>query len=176
MKNIIVLVAALIFTQQTFAGVKEDVLALGDLALGSDVHTVKQGRTPEAILENYLADVLDEEGLVFKEIEDMEYGDEVSEGLTSVRSAKAMKEFAAGAIEESLEGLEGAELRAAKKQLSQLRKSWDGLIEKLARQGVKFGYTGSGPGYCGVSFVELLVIDAKEKKVYEVYLSQSGEC
>lgn len=176
MKNLIALILVLSFCQTSFAGVKEDVLALGKLAMGFDSHSVK-GRTAEKLFTNFLTKEYGEaDELVFKEIDEMDYGDEVDEGFTSLASAKAMSGFAESALEEKMEGLDGSELAQAKKEFALLKKNWGKLIEKLSKQGVKFGYTGNGPGYCGVSFVELIIVDVEGQTVYTVYLSESGEC
>ena len=159
-------------TVSAFAGVKEDVAALGKLAFGSDVHSVK-GKTAEAIFKNYLEDG---EELVNKEYSDMEYNDEVDEGFTSLKSAINMGGFAEGVIEEWLEQTDEPSRAKFTRQLNALKNGWAPLIQKLHKQGVKFGYTGHGPGYCGISFVELIIVDEKEQKLYEVYLSESGEC
>lgn len=170
-------VLAMSLSLSSFAGVKEDVKALAHLAFGHDVHSVK-GKTAEEIFKNYLAEQNGEEvELVNKEMADMDYGDEVEEGFTSLKSAIEMGGFAEGVYEERFEQTDDAEVLAAfKAELKALKKGWSPLIKKLHSQGVRFGYTGNGPGYCGVSFVELIIVDPKEQKVYEVYLSESGEC
>lgn len=162
-----------------FAGVKEDVAALGKLAFGYNVTKVT-GKTAKEILTNFVAE---EEELVYKEYQDMDFGDEVDEGFTSIKSAKLMGGFAASTLEELLENEDSLDneadqgrLRSLRAKSDRLAKNWSPLIQKLADQGVKFGYTGNGPGYCGVSFVELIIVDQKENKVYEVYLSEAGEC
>lgn len=165
-------ILAMSLTASAFAGVKEDVQALGQLAFGSNEYKVK-GKTAEAIFKNFLQE---DEELVNKEAKDMDWSDEVDEGFTSLSSAIEMGGFAEGVYEEQMEGAEGAELAKLKKDLTALKKGWAPLINKLDKQGVKFGYTGHGPGYCGVSFVELIIVDEKEQKVYEVYLSAGGEC
>ncbi|MES2525952.1 MAG: hypothetical protein V4598_02650 [Bdellovibrionota bacterium] len=170
--KVISFVLAMSLTASAFAGVKEDVTALGKLAFGSDVTSVK-GKNAEAIFKNFLEDG---EELVNKEYADMDYGDEVDEGFTSLKSAIAMGGFAEGMYEEKLEQTEEQDRASLLRELNALKRGWSPLINKLHKQGVKFGYTGHGPGYCGVSFVELIIIDEKEQKVYEVYLSESGEC
>ncbi len=155
-------ILAMSLTASAFAGVKEDVTALGKLAFGSDVTNAK-GKNAAAMFKNFLGEG---EELVYKEIAEMEYGDEVDEGFTSVKSAIDMGGFAESVYEE----------RNELKKMNALNRGWAPIINKLHKQGVKFGYTGHGPGYCGVSFVELIIIDEKEQKVYEVYLSESGEC
>lgn len=165
-------VLAMSLTASAFAGVKEDVQALGQLAFGSNEYKVK-GKTAEEMFKNYLQD---DEELVNKEAKDMEWSDEVEEGFTSLKSAIEMGTFAEGVYEEQLEGAEGKDLAKLKKEIAALKRGWAPMINKLGKQGVKFGYTGHGPGYCGVSFVELIIVDQKEQKVYEVYLSQGGEC
>ena len=110
----------------------------------------------------------------------MEFGDETDEGFTSTRSASGMSGFIESVLEESLEGLDTVDdaqkILEIKAQIFDLNRGWAQLISKLERQGVKFGYTGFGPGYCGVSFIELIIIDEKEQKLYEVYLSEGGSC
>lgn len=160
--------------------VRADVLALGQLAMGWEEYSVK-GKNADEILKNYIEESYGEEReLVFKEYSDMAYGDEVDEGFTSVKSAISMAGFAESFLEESLEGLdedsEALKIKEIKANIYDLNHKWAPLIKRLDRQGVKFGYTGNGPGYCGISFVEMLIIDEKEQKVYEVYLSEGGAC
>lgn len=174
--KIISALLALSLTTASFAGVKEEVTKLGQIAFGHDVHQSK-GKSAEAVFKHWIEVQNGEtEGLVYKEARDMESADEVDEGFTSVKSAIEMGGFAEAQIEEYLENLEGAELRKAKAHLAQIAKNWGPQIKKLSQMGVKFGYTGWGPGYCGISFVELIVVDPKEAKVYEVYLSKGGDC
>lgn len=165
-------ILAMSLTASAFAGVKEDVAALGSLAFGSTSMPAK-GKTAEDLFKYFTAD---DQELVFKEAKDMDWSDEVDNGFTSVKSAIEMGGFAEGVYEEQIENAEGAELSKLKKDLAALKKGWSPLIQKLSKQGVKFGYTGRGPGYCGVSFVELIIVDEKAKTVYEVYLSEGGEC
>lgn len=165
-------VLAMSLTASAFAGVKEDVTALGQLAFGSNEYKVR-GKTAEEMFKNFLQE---DEELVNKEAKDMDWSDEVEEGFTSQKSAIEMGGFAEGVYEEQMEGAEGTDLAKLKKELSALKRGWAPMINKLGKQGVKFGYTGHGPGYCGVSFVELIIVDEKEHKVYEVYLSAGGEC
>lgn len=170
--KVLSLILAMSLTASAFAGVKEDVAALGKLAFGTSSLPSK-GKTAEELFKYFAAD---DEELVYKEAKDMDWSDEVEEGFTSMKSAIEMGTFAEGVYEEKMEGLEGAELAEAKKDLAALRKGWAPLIQKLGKQGVKFGYTGHGPGYCGVSFVELIIVDEKAHTVYEVYLSEGGQC
>ncbi|MBY0515413.1 MAG: hypothetical protein K2P81_00790 [Bacteriovoracaceae bacterium] len=170
--KLLTLALSLMITHSAIASVAQDVKALGNLAFGSDVTAVK-GKDAKEIFEAFLNEG---EELVFKEIDDMDYGDEIDEGFTSLQSAKRMGEFAEGVYEEQLEQAEDADRRALEATRLSLKRGWAGLINKLHQQGVQFGYTGHGPGYCGVSFIELIIIDAKAQKVYEVYLSQGGEC
>ena len=165
-------VLAMTFTVSAFAGVKEDVAALGNLAFGYNVESVK-GKNAVAIFKNFLEDG---EELVYKEASEMDYGDEIYEGFTSLKSAIEMGGFAESVYEERLEQDDDQARASILRELKALQRGWSPLIQKLHKQGVKFGYTGNGPGYCGVSFVELIIIDVKEQKLYEVYLSESGEC
>jgi hypothetical protein len=165
-------VLAMTLTVPAFAGVKEDVAALGALAFGHSATPVK-GKTAEELFKDLYQD---DEELVYKEAKDMEWSDEVEEGFTSIKSAIEMGTFAEGVYEEQMENSEGAELSKLKKELAALKREWATLITKLGKQGVKFGYTGHGPGYCGVSFIELILVDEKAHTVYEVYLSQGGQC
>lgn len=163
-----------------FAGVREDVLRLGDLAMGVTEHKVA-GKNAEKIFKNYLEKEYGEDtDLVFKEIDDMAYGDEVDEGFTSTKSAIAMRGFAESYLTDLIDGLDSDEnrqqIQEAKAKVYDLNRNWAPIIKRLEKSGAKFGYTGNGPGYCGVSFVELIIIDEKEQKLYEVYLSESGSC
>jgi hypothetical protein len=168
----ITIALSLLITHSAIAGVAQDVKALGGLAFGSDVTSVK-GKDTEEIFKAYLAEG---EELVFKEIDDMDYGDEVEKGFTSLKSAKRMGGFAEGVYEEQIEQAEDADRSRLEVARKNLKHGWAPLIQKLHLQGVQFGYTGHGPGYCGVSFIELIIIDTKAQKVYQVYLSEAGEC
>ena len=159
-------------TTAAVASVATDVKALGKLAFGSDVTAVK-GANAEEIFKAYLDEG---EDLVFKEMVEMDWSDEVDEGFTSVASARAMGGFAEGVYEEQLEQSDDEVRTRLQAELKALERGWTPLINKLHAQGVKFGYTGHGPGYCGVSFIELIIVDAKAQKVYVVYLSEGGEC
>lgn len=177
MKNLLslILLTNVAFTS-SFASVRSDVIALSQIAMGMNEHTVR-GKNADEMLNAYY----EAPEAVFKEIDQMEWSDETDFGQTSVKSALQMGTFAEGFLEESLEGLVGApeferEVRFMKAQLKALKVGWAPLILKLARQGVKFGYSGNGPGYCGVSFVELFIIDEKSHKVYEIFLSRSSSC
>lgn len=184
MKSIIFAVLVFSLTVSTSFGairtVKADVLALGQLAMGWEEHSVK-GKNATEMLKSFVEEHSgDEEELVFKEIDDMAYGDEIDEGFTSMKSAILMSGFAESSLEEVMEGLDeetdAQRIKEIKAKIYDLNHKWAPLIKRLDRQGVRFGYTGWGPGYCGISFVELLIIDEKEQKVYEVYLSEGGSC
>lgn len=167
---------SLTLTISAFGAIKDDVKTLGDLAMGSDSYTAK-GRTPEALMKNWFkTEWGDSFKLVFKEIGQMTYGDETEQGLTSVESAVAMMAFPEGILLEAIHESEGEERKELRKRLNELRKNWAPHIRKLHQQGAVFGYTGFGPGYCGVTFVELIILDVKEQKLYRVYLSESGSC
>jgi hypothetical protein len=163
---------AILITNSAFAGVAQDVATLGKLAFGFGVTTV-QGKDAEEMFKAFLEDG---EELVFKEMGDMDWSDEIEEGFTSLASARRMSGFAEGVYEEKMEYAEDSERTKIERELAALKRGWVPMINKLHQQGVKFGYTGHGPGYCGVSFIELIIIDAKAKKVYQVYLSEGGEC
>ena len=183
MKQILVLTLAFnLMTVSAIAAVKEDVIQLASLAMGHRVN-VARGKTHQEVLTHFFEAETGEAEMTFKEFGDMDYGDEVDYGFTSTASAIKMGDFAIGFLEEQIQNYEdmGDEadqrrVKEMKAQIFDIEKKWAGLIKKLEKQGVKFGYSGFGPGYCGVSFVELLIIDEKEDKVYEVFLSESGEC
>lgn len=171
----------LTFSLNTFAKTSEieaQVTKLGDLAYGYDVFHVG-GKTAEEILQNFSMHEYGEVSkLVHKEVQDIAWGDEVDMGTTSANSANAMSEFMISQSEESLENYDDTDPEAAKikAQIQKVKKEWPGVIRVLAKAGAQFGYTGNGPGYCGVTFATLLVIDTTTGTVYQIYLSQSGEC
>jgi len=167
-----ILFLALTLSIGALAGIREDVAALGKLAFGYKVSSVK-GNTPESMLNHWLSS---QDDLVFKEVSHMSYGDESDTGLTSLDSASLMVRFAAGALEEKLYFGSEIEKLEIKKSINRLRKNWYPLLKRISSQGGKFGYSGRGPGQCGMSFLELIVIDQKEQKLYEVYLSESSHC
>lgn len=170
-------IVSLLISNLSFASIATDVQKLGDMAMGSSAGTYFKGKTAEEVLKAYFMEQTGEDVLVNKEIEAMEYGDEVEEGFTSTRSAKLMGGFAEGAYKDYMEGMEDqAEVTKIKAKLYDLSHNWSPLIDRLAKSGARFAYSGSGPGYCGVSFIQLLVVDPKENKIYEVYLSESGTC
>lgn len=170
-------IISLLITNLSFASIASDVQKLGTMAMGSSEGEVFKGKNAEEVLKAYFMKQTGEDELVNKEIEDMAFGDEVDEGFTSTRSAKLMSGFALETYRESLEGIEDkVEQAKIKAKMFDLTHQWSPLIERIAKSGGRFAYNGSGPGYCGVSFIQLLVVDPKEKKVYEVYLSLSGEC
>lgn len=162
------------------SAIAQEVETLSALAMGVESHSVK-GKNAEEIFKKWVSDYRDEEtALVFKEIGQMSYGDEIDEGFTSTQSAIKMSGFAESFLEESLEGLdvdsESDKIKEIKAQVYDLNRKWAPTIKRLEKLGAKFGYTGFGPGYCGISFVELIVVDEKEQKLYEIYLSEGGAC
>lgn len=181
-KSLAFILALNLITASVFAGVKEDVKELASIAMGHRVN-VAHGKTAQEVLAQFFMNETGEAEMTFKEYADMDYGDEVEYGFTSTASANKMGDFAIGFLQQEIENYEDlgdevdqSKVKDMKAQIVDIEKKWSGLIKKLDRQGVKFGYSGFGPGYCGVSFVELLIVDEKEDKVYEVFLSESGEC
>lgn len=184
---LLALLVSVLSVNTTFAGsptVRSSVETLASLAMGFEVQTIA-GKNATEMFENFLKESYGEDPdrkLIFKEISDMAFGDEVDEGFTSTKSASGMGEFAEGFLKDKIEGLEyeaeanKEELKTLKAQIFDLQAKWQPLIKRLENQGAKFGYTGNGPGYCGVSFIELIVIDVKEHKIYQVYLSRSEDC
>ncbi|MBY0412731.1 MAG: hypothetical protein K2Q18_01130 [Bdellovibrionales bacterium] len=184
MRNILsTLIISLMITTSSLAAernIEKSVKFLSDLAMGYDVDII-EGKNAEEIMKNFVEINSVEDSAVFKEYEDMTQGDEIDEGFTSVKSAIKMSEFAEAMLEEQIEYADEDEVSQArvmkiKAQIYDLNHNWAPIIKSLERQGVKFGYSGSGPGYCGVSFIKMLIIDEKEQKVYQVYLSEGGSC
>ncbi len=178
MKSLILFL--IIIPSLTFASVKGDVAMLGAIGLGSSKAEKVSGKTSKEMWRNYFIKKMGEDDLerfAFKEIDEMSFGDEIDYGPTSVLSAKKMNSFIEGVLEERLENVESKiEETKIKNKIIEVNSKWSPLIEKLKTQGVLFGYDGHGPGYCGISFVELLILDPKTQEIYEVYLSESGEC
>ncbi len=169
------LICSLSFNQAD-ASIATDVAQLSALAFGENITRVN-GRNADEILKNYMIQETGDEDIVLttKEVEDMAFGDEIDQGYTTLRSAKLMGEFAESQLVEQLESGEGSGTKI-KNQINNIKKFWPSLITRLAQQGARFAYSGNGSGYCGVSFIKLIVIDPKTGRVYDIYLSQSGTC
>lgn len=157
--------------------VEDAVAQLGKLAFGSSVHALS-GKTAEEMLKNYYEkEYGDEVELENKEIEDITFGDETGIGLTSLKSAMEMNSFAAAFLEDDLENNEDqADALRIKGKIYDLNHDWAIEIKRLNHAGVKFAYSGDGPGYCGVSFAVLMAIDVAAQKIYRIYLSEGRSC
>jgi len=170
-----------LITNLAFAGITEEVNRLSTLAMGHDEVQVKKSKNLEELFKNF-AEIdygeFESDFYEYKEIDKMSFGDEVNYGFTSMKSAALMGEFAESQYNDLIENLEhnDPETLKLKAKVYDLQKEWAPTIKRLAQYGAKFGYDGHGPGYCGVSFVRLLVIDPKTNKVYTINLSESGPC
>lgn len=181
----IAFVSALLFTfslnafAKSTSALEAQVEKLGKLGYGYDVFHVG-GKTAEEILKNFSIQEYGEESrLVHKEVNEIAWGDEVDMGTTSANSAIGMADFMVSEIEEFIQGYNdntASDVIKAKAQLKAIKKDWPSTIRILATVGAQFGYTGNGPGYCGISFATLLVIDTATGTVYQIYLSQGGTC
>lgn len=137
------------------------------------------GKTVDEILKNYSDKELGGDAPVYKEFPDISWSDEVDMGPTSTLSAIRLATYMEETIEETLAGYDDVtnpDYIKIKAQLEAINREWTGTIQILATVGAQFGYTGNGPGYCGVSFATLLVIDTATGTVYQIFLSDSGEC
>lgn len=158
------------------ADVRRDVQKLGRLAMGYKQHKIT-GKDARQILAKYFEMTSGDPVITNKEFFEMINGDEVDHGFTSLESAKLMKDFALSALEEKISLAPDEELRKKiHSKWSALGRNWDSVIDSLHTKGVKFGYAGNGPGSCGMSYVELLIIDSADQKLYEVYLSEVSQC
>lgn len=174
------IISTLLITSLTignvFAGVKEDVKALGDLAMGYEV-AQSEGNHWKEIFMNYASGEfgVDEE-IEHKEYEQISSTDE-GVGFTSAKSAIKFDGLAVSFLEMEMEHLdEGEEMNAIKSKIYDLERGWSPIVKRLEKAGVGFAYSGYGPGFCGISFTQMHVIDVKTKKVYTIHLSQSGPC
>lgn len=52
----------------------------------------------------------------------------------------------------------------------------DQILNELDKAGLSFGFTDGSSGYCGVSFMGLLIVDKDSETVYEIALSDSDSC
>lgn len=190
MKHILL---TLIFLQQTAAFamsrseaatiIKTQSEKLGALAYGLEIETAK-GRNAQEILLNFVAknegDRPENIRLVTKEIQQISYSDEVDTGFTSAKSATAMSEYVIGNLQQFIDdpGVEknDPQVRQAKAKLKVIQAQWAPAILALKGTGAEFAYDGHGPGYCGVSFVRLLIVDPNTQRIYIVSLSEPGEC
>jgi hypothetical protein len=174
------LISFTLLTNLAFADISSEIKQLADLAFGYDVVQVKKSKNADDLFKNFAIkeySEFDQDRFHNKEIEEMSFGDEIDFGFTSVKSATAMGEFAEGQIIDRLEGVDDPQEKVElKAKIYDLKTMWKPSILRLARLGVKFGYDGNGPGYCGVSFVRILILDPATNQVYTVYLSESGPC
>lgn len=175
------LISLSLISNLAFAGIAEEVNRLSSLAMGHDEVQVKKSKNFEELFKNFAEKDYGEFEADFyenKEIEKMSFGDEVNYGFTSAKSAALMGEFAESQYTDLIDGLEknDPESLKLKAKIYDLKKEWAPAIKRLSQYGAKFGYDGHGPGYCGVSFIRLLVIDLKTNKVYAINLSESGPC
>lgn len=172
-------IIALIFILSSFpsvAEVRRDVQKLGRLAMGYKQHRIT-GKDAHQILAKYFEMTSGDPVITNKEFFEMINGDEVDHGFTSVESAKLMKDFALSTLEEKLSLAPDEDLRKKlNSKWNGLNRNWDAVIDSLHSRGVQFGYSGNGPGSCGMSYVELLIIDASDQKLYEVFLSEASQC
>lgn len=177
--KLMVLSLSLIFSLSAMADVRKDVQSLGRMAMGYKQHRIS-GKNAKQILAKFFEITSGDSTIIDKEAREMIYGDEIDHGFTSTASAREMKEFALASLEEKREQLKDIgsmeDLKKVEAKIRALTNRWDDIIKGLHSQGVKFGYSGNGPGYCGMSFIELLIIDEKEQKLYEVFLSEASGC
>lgn len=104
------------------------------------------------------------------------FGDEVTVGTLSAKGLESLlNQFA---MEDHFRDPE-ADPEQNSQRSKYTAEEAEALIRKavnaLKPYGVTFGYTSSG-GYCGVSFVGLVVFDFKTKKAYTITLAPSGPC
>lgn len=174
------LISTLIITSLTIssaiAGVKEDVIALGGLAMGYE-EAQSEGSHWKEIFVNYSSGEFGvDEDIEHKEYENISSTDE-GVGFTSAKSAAKFSGLAVSFLEMEMEHMEeGDELNEIKAQIYNLERGWAPIVKRLEKAGVGFAYSGYGPGYCGISFTQMHVIDVKTKKVYTIRLSFGGEC
>jgi shikimate kinase len=161
-----------------FADIKSDVKILGDLAMGYDVASAN-GTTAKDLFLDF---VVSEFGLESSDVETKEFGaiDSTDEGVgfTSAKSAASFGGFAESFLEQEMENMDqdDVEVKEMKAQIYDLAKGWAPVIKRLEKAGATFAYSGYGPGYCGISFTQMHVIDALKKKVYTIRLSHGDAC
>ena len=161
------------------AEIESQVKALAQLGYGYTSYSAKGTTAQELVtsfLQGYYHDGELETG--YKEYSEMSWGDEVEQGLTSIASALQMKYFVIQWIESMVEDLDASEpeVLKAQKLVERVNRLWNPTIKSLAKSGAQFGFTGHGPGFCGISFITLLVIDVDAGVVYDVNLSEGGPC
>lgn len=92
----------------------------------------------------------------------IEFGDMVGWGTMQIEAAKDL--FASSDDSDSLK-------EARRAGFGQV------LLQELSEMpGVSFGFTDGSSGYCGVSFMGLLIVDEENGVVYELSLTSSGPC
>lgn len=170
-------------TKEASQTIATQATQLGKIAYGVEVHKVK-GKSAREMFKQFLAQDTGENfkdiQLVDKEANQIEFGDETDEGFTSMKSAIQLISAPIYELEQFVDdsGLEPADpkLRQKRLQLKLMRTKWAPAILAMIGTGVEFAYDGHGPGYCGVSFVRLFVIDPHSKTIYIINLSEGGQC
>ncbi len=161
--------------------IKKQVEALAQAGYGFDTYKVG-GATVEQIILNYEKQELSYEGedlvVTPKEFDTIAWSDEAGVGTTSAKTASDLSSYMISDLNEYLQNVDDTDSEYKEKtaQIKEIKASWGKAINLLTIAGAKFGYTGNGPGYCGVSFVTLLVIDVETGTVYQIYMSASGVC
>ena len=149
--------------------VSRKVGVLGKIAYGANVHVIKGKDAVEMIkalaIQNGedAGDVQIQIDLPEKEIA---FGDMI--GWGTLQPSVAVKLF----LSQQHTDKEGQETSLSDKQVALAT----ALIEELAKMGMKFGYTPGSSGYCGISFMGLLIVDEKNSVIYELPLTDSGSC
>lgn len=95
---------------------------------------------------------------------DIEFGDMTAWGTMKLPAAQDL--FASDDDWDN-----GRVLAARRRGLGQV------ILKELSEMnGVTFGFTSGSSGYCGVSFMGLLIVDEENGLIYEILLTNSGPC
>lgn len=154
--------------------IRRKVNILADMSFGLRVHEMKPGKTEDLILalaaENYGASVeeYEKENAFHRMLpsNEINFGDMIGWGTMNISSASDL--FATDDNVEDTEHIVKSKRRGSFGQIL--------LMELSKMSGVGFGFTDGSSGYCGVSFMGLLIVDEENGLVYEFALTSSGPC
>lgn len=147
--------------------IERKVNVLGNIAYGYQTHKVKGKNAEDMVLKLYLENRGEKENFqANSKYEDLSFSDQVGWGTIDTDTAGNLYSNTQGRQDDNGEEKDNSD---------QLKVGFK-IIDELGKMGMKFGYTDASSGYCGVSFMGLLVVDEENETIYEISLTDSGAC